>query len=102
MPHHDEFSTFVATTVNFTFDSATGPGSYGQYGVQGRFVKKCTVNFNGYTVSIVACVTPRGVEIALGSHWTEDGKYYSCKDEGKGRFTLSWKVILEIEESVGK
>ncbi|KAK5976378.1 hypothetical protein GCK32_005877 [Trichostrongylus colubriformis] len=60
--------------------------------VDGNFKMKCTASNNKWATSIVACLTAKGSEVAVGSTLVEDGRKYNCQDQGGGKVGMSWET----------
>ncbi|KAK6028588.1 hypothetical protein OSTOST_05327 [Ostertagia ostertagi] len=68
--------------------------SDGETWVDGSFKLKCTAGSRGgWSTSIIACVTPKGTEVSVGSDLTDDGIEYTCsKGKSEGSVNFSWKA----------
>ncbi|KAK5981858.1 hypothetical protein GCK32_007201 [Trichostrongylus colubriformis] len=55
--------------------------------------KKCTKTEAGWSVINVACVTPKGTEVAIGKSVTEDDKEYTCEEIGGGNLYMKWSTV---------
>nr|CDJ89963.1 putative major allergen [Haemonchus contortus] len=68
--------------------------SDGETWVDGSFKVKCTFGSRGgWSTSIIACVTPKGTEVAVDSQLTEDDVVYTCsKGSSEGSVNFNWKL----------
>ncbi|VDO53196.1 unnamed protein product [Haemonchus placei] len=62
--------------------------------IDGSFKLKCTFGSRGgWSTSIIACVTPKGTEVAVDSQLNEDDVVYTCsKGSSEGSVNFNFKL----------